>query len=896
MPFLPLRSKSGLVEVKIPIDLPAVPRPDKKSFVLLYFQRGINLNQNNADISFLRRMMVSYTVAMNEEAEICNPYNNNYRYIFVDFPNLINGYCTQDQFEKTWLLLKVLPCSQLILRFLVDTGTPEFIIHAPNLNLSCSRMQMNPNTIAIGNAVQIDLGGGETPQHPVGGPVNPNDVRVIAIDFGNKSSVAAIQTSNNPLPGVDLIHLDSVVALRASDVPVGGGGVPSLCVGTANRAQYLRGGISFATGGQYQGYNTVTREPASIFPEAHKFPKRALSHPDAEIDLSPNFDDTLPFSVELLKVHKNLGGATGPYFRAPKRLPAELFLTDLLERISAWEITGQTERVGTPQRLVVTHPTTAMKKEIIALKRGFARAFLRRMDIYPFGGGNFVITDEKVKNALKISDLSNDKGIVDDLIDEASAAAYYVIRKYLIAEDSCGTRGFHILHPEGTRIIIVDCGAGTTDVASFLVKTRNDHAGGGNHLVLDVSLTKLTGGQGFCGDLITRHVARLVRAKLFVAFGAPLNNPIIQLGNLSPTVSWANIADLKLKIDQVLEIYQNGDYPANFPLIDTIFQIHAAPNTGGMNNEDQSKRLSLFVGEAERIKEKLGEKLRKPPQQDAHGNGTLPLFNLDKAFINDIYKAGAQGGDIPDDLAGIGVYAEEVNQLICKDIERLARSINQAMLLPNGSDPDGVAVSSVILTGKGSLYPYLVKKLREDLSLLDPKNQVKELFELGGHDGIHGVSNLAFELKNCVAMGACWWFADKQDLAPKIQFTNDLAKLLPFDLCVFDSNISSYQIVFPTGTKYDDMVDPDLIKYPNSIIKPGNKITQLTLACRFPGNEELETYVTCTWNNPASEFKIAWNEKEIDFMVTAENMRGKLSRPKDGGNYYFQSPLWSGTL
>lgn len=882
----PIRANSGLVEVKIPLQLPRIPggvSGQGKSFLLLTISNVGVGDSVCTEIPYLNHLRVSYQDISGQKPDIIHAediwtelHKNFESYGVPDFVNY------RKFFEKTWVLVRVASCSAVDVQFLVDTNNPDFANFAPDefvINLNCRRMVPKIPFHGISIPIRIDLGGG---RHPVNSNSNPAAFRpVVSIDFGNQSTVAAIQSSTDQLPDYKLVRLDSIVGLISFDCNHDNQNSQKyLCVGRSQKEHFQRKGVEFVTGGQFQGYNAVTQRPAADLKMAHKFPKRAITHPDAEIDLGKDWDLKTAGniqSLERLKIHSRMTdqGSDG-FALAPKRLPAELFLTDLLERVSALEIDSIPERVGTPAGLVLTHPTTYGAREIMVLKKAVTRAFLRRQNITPCKEqrDNLGIEQED-RPKKKLGGAFNPgfecQSIVDGVIDEASAAAYYYLRKHVISDKTFGIRGFRVLHPEGTRIIIVDCGAGTTDVASFTIKTKDE----GGKLQLEAKLEGLTGDQVFCGDLITRKIGRLIRAKLLSLYLSKTPNPKGQ--KFKPDISWSGFGkDLGQLLNNLLEEYEGGRVRGEFPLIDTIF----LPNDQLL--ESKMTRLGFFVNEAERIKIAIGESIRKDKDRPDH------RVRLDKVFLRNISKDTSPELDNPD---SIFIDDHEIQWLVEKDLRRLASTINQAMLLPTSKtkSPGDHCVSKVLLTGKGSLYPLLGTILRENLSLVDPSKQVQELFELE-----YGAIAPEDALKNCVSIGACWWWADANANGPDINFSSPRLDRLPFDLCVKDGNVNLPKVIFKEGTLYKEMVTAR----PESILEFANKVTQVTLYRRFPGCPDYQPFLDFGFDGEGvKEISISWNEDDLEFEVSGDNRRcHSKSRPDGLTSQYFLSPLWSGTL
>ena len=888
-----VRKYAGLVEYKIPhIGLPVINANDRTVLMVaissdpdqpdsdlpLTFIGGINFTDDNGSPEFLSYNEISATTN-----NMMVPLKNN-------------------SHNKTWKVGIVSENPFISVSFYVNTSAVDF---PDNIQLYLHLLRYSEHNNAVHTILPkpLELGGGRFRFVNQKLAANIYD-GVVAIDFGNNSSVASGTINvNQTLPELISIKRSSMVALK---LPVIHGynqlqlnsPLHQLCVGPQYDANhYSRNGVESWTGNDDE--KGLQKYSAESFSGSHKFPKRSLAHPDSQIDLKINdLNDLNLAKLEVLKAFSEPTDGAEAY-RVPKRLPAELFLSDFLDRVAAIEVPGN-ELLGTPKYIVITYPTTYMRGEIITLRQSFTRAYLRRLNVNPVK--DFGVYDsstnmddlfiKKINEArFDLSSRNNllsvqgryDRGVVSGMIDEASAAAYYFIRKYVVSENNFGVKGFRVLHPEGCRIIVVDCGAGTTDVAAFDLVAIDE---GPNYKKLDVSLAKLTGDHVFCGDFVTMQIARLVKAKMYY-FSKKQQNNIQSLGlnpNF-PNLDFKSQIPVKMVCDFVDSIL---DRDTKAP---TFFQDITGIDTVFSNNTNDIKEnlLRNLIHEADRIKIDISAKL-----QHANQNNNLninPFEQLEPSFLREVQNATANALD---NFGQICVHYSEINELIEADLERLVYTVNHAMIIPSKSDKDVKIISKVLLTGKGSIYPKIIKAFREGLSLVKPDTQVKSLAEIAGANYKH--SDNISELKNCVSMGACWWFADTLSAAPHISFKNQLENLLPFDLQVLNTDTANLVTVFPVNTEYFEMETPMLDKFPNSEIICHTAIISVTLLRRFPGKVESEPYSIFTWNKPSKKFFISWDNKENDFLVCDDNGTAGVKSRAPSSCDYFVSPLWSGKL
>ena len=714
------RKFAGLVEYKIShIDLPVINTNGKSTLMV-----AISTISNNAESPDL----LPFIGGINFTESNGSPVFLNYNDIKVKTLNKMEPL-QNNTHNQTWKVGIVSPNPSISVSFYIDTSAPEFPDDI-KLYLHVKRFCVNSMLVAINQPKVIDFGGGRF--RFVNKKIAANIFDgVVAIDFGNNSSVASVAIGNQQLPELITIKRSSIVTLK---LPVLHGNSQlkpmHLCVGPDyDDNHYSRNGIKTWTGDDDE--KGLQKFSAESFSGAHKFPKRALANPNAQIDLKINNLNQLEAStLEIMKAFSEPTGISETYL-LPKRLPAELFLSDFLDRVAAIEIPGGLELLGTPRYIVITYPTTYMRGEIIALRQSFARAYLRRLNVSPHSNKDFGVFDRKnidhklvnhitQSNIGTISDIhdlddvfiknledakkelvynnnffsaqnGNSKSVISAMIDEASAAAYYFIRKYVISE--FGVEGFRVLHPEGCRIVVVDCGAGTTDVAAFDLNAVNNEAIKSS---LDVSLAKLTGDHAFCGDFVTMQIARLIKAKMYYFSKKPqinLNNlglnvkfPVLNYDSQVDGGSICNFVDL---IVGEWKPNRNADFTwfKDIPGIDTKFNNDT--------NDIKENFLRNLIHEAHRIKVDISEKFNLI-------NNKNPLEKLSSSFLRIVSSINPLNN--LDNFPDICLYYSEINELIKVDLERLVYTVNHAMIIPSGTEEDSKIISQVLLTGKGSIY------------------------------------------------------------------------------------------------------------------------------------------------------------------------------------------------
>jgi len=897
--MLPIRKFSGQIEVTETLDLPNVSPGGTKLTRLCVVIYKPEIHEDGLRDFKCPDFISGITINFHNKLKTSILELNDFREGFNNKLNL--DMFGASNFQKNWVSIHIEPTNDIDCSFLVDTSKESFSRVSQDrgilLYFKVLRYDPKTNNIVTSQAKSLSLGGDKYRlTNNIPGP-NISEFTV-ALDFGNHSSVAAIKVGSDNFKTISMSSIVSInPKLPMDQFPTANdsdGSSPHkyLCAGKYDEIEhhYSRESIQFLTGNDLEkGIRPRSAESTS---GSHRFPKRSLTHPDSQVDLDGNIFSIPKESFDKIFVKEN--NNTQDYL-VPKRLPAELFLTDFFERIAAFDDfpTQQSERVGTPKRIVFTYPTTYMRGAIYSFYKSILRASLRRMNVTPkndkkYGEFSANLSNdeifckdfEKIKNQLNNPYNSRNNNELpkvfsfEGMIDEASASAYYYIRKYLVSRDNFGVDGFRLTHPEGCRIIVIDCGAGTTDAVAFdLIPEKSM-----DRWVLKVKLAQRTGDTVFCGDFVTKQIARLIKAKLYY-FSMGLqkkenSNKLIDSHNQAEPFS-AKILNVKEFINRV---YSNSiqDLNSKYPEL----------NTDGPPGGEGEKYLKELIKESELIKIKL-----------TGINRNIPV-KLNGSFFSKLYEL--LGGDrslsFGDGYKDTSIYVEEINELISDQLDELISTVNNAMVLTrkqNDEKNDNKIIFKVLLTGKGGLYPLVLQRFREKLSVVSPESQVSSLF--GESDKANDTDKIA-ELKNCVSIGACWWCDDQNTVSPEIIFEKTLADVLPFDLVIEIDNIE--KVIFPEGTKYKEMEDPSDEEFPLSKLRTKNSngtvIKCITLMQKFPGNSKAKVLSVYNFNVTPKEsenFKIRWDEKKMDFVVDIIN--GKSGEQSQKDIEYCKSPLWS---
>ena len=838
----------------------------------------------------------------------------------------------------------------ITLKITFDTSHPDFLdsdkVYRFHIKkLSIEQMACYESRAVVDRGYDIQLGGGVFSSRDVGSLV-PNIYKyAIGIDFGNNSSSVCILSDQEPSPETLerelIIQEDSSISICKGEL------LNSTDTYVANsqdtRALFHSNLISAHSGRNALRCNIGKKsshfvgESSEKDPFSHRAMKRSLAHPRSHDDLClkqlPDLSYITQFFDKLGSFKCQATSKDKPFW-VPPRIPAELYLTELFDKIAARPLKQNTHdcskgRVGTPSNIVLTYPITYGLKEIIHYRLCFARAFLRHFNVLQPNPGSRVTARGALPAPLKglegFEKLIDDcQKVVDDpkiknqdvpffpvkgMIDEASAAAYYYIRKFMVNRKNFNLNGFHFQHPEGCRIVIIDCGAGTTDVAAFDVTPVFQGEKSAKRIVkVKVELKKRTGDNHFCGDFVTRQIIRLVKAKIIYA-----NETAGNAGRKIPDA------------DQHLgPSYNQGGPGAGFMSNPNGF-VNAVYRYFNQSIKNSATRQELGFLDTENPHQKpdprkafialkglveLGENLKKEfnkPEIISQGKKNIYPTALGGmkgiGSIIDDYYSKAQDSVLQNSnvaavkarLEKLTIHYEDLKKLIENDqsdghssgqsskggLKSFIDMVKTSIIFPVSEETDDFNeerfVSRVIVTGKGSLFRSIMDLFKENLGLLDPDTQLVNLSSL---------LNDPEQLKRCVSIGASWWLSDRTSPNALIDMDCErLQKVIPYSLGLELGN--GFVVKVPVGTPYSDLND----KLDDSIVT-NTPVKQIRLYKKFPGAKPA-AFCAFEFSNPVTEFRIKWDKEAMEFVVG--NAQKDTSFQGDE-EQYGKSPMWDGTV
>ncbi|MBX9622509.1 MAG: hypothetical protein K2X82_01710, partial [Gemmataceae bacterium] len=398
-------------------------------------------------------------------------------------------------------------------------------------------------------------------------------------------------------------------------------------------------------------------------------------------------------------------------------------------------------------------------------------------------------------------------------LDEATAAAFFHIHRRVF-ERPGGLVRFRYLFPDGVRLLLIDCGGGTTDIALAHAASPPDAP---NLLVVDILAR--TGVRAFGGDVITRQACRLVKAKLALA-AARVRMPTRVPASLQPPPASgpADPPQARAKVEAFLAEVAKLD-PAD-ELVPTRFD----PAKPDHDTADRRTAAHALWQLGERVKRKLGD--GKPVR--LKDLGAEVVGRETSALIAAVLRPlpAAQQSQLLGPIGEITVAPWEVDALVRQPVEQAVAKCNR-LIRRHLSDPaDGgpeQEVEWVVLSGNGARYPLIPKLVREQLHVAGAADRLEADPEY---------------LKAAVAKGAALArMVERVPRAVGIKFNRHLSELLPFDVGYHDMRTNETELLFREYTPYRDLAGQ--VRRVRLVLPPGGAApgTTFVLERRFPGDD-----------------------------------------------------------
>lgn len=500
------------------------------------------------------------------------------------------------------------------------------------------------------------------------------------------------------------------------------------------------------------------------------------------------------------------------------RLPGELLFTHAIRQF-------RQGACGWPPDLVLTYPTTYSPRELRQLARAAARGWLRALgQAQSFESVVEANEDPQLEQAaiavrawLTSSDATArpaDCPLIGLTLDEATAASFFHIYRRVF-EQAGGLLRFRYLHPEGLRLLLIDCGGGTTDIALVhAISPKNTPS------LLEIDVLARTGVRSFGGDHITRETCRVLKAKLGLLLAKVRTPTAVPAGlNALPLTGPTAAEPARVAVEDFIAKVAKLD--PNDELVPTKFNpLRPDPNL------PQRKTAAHALWKlAEKVKRKLGD--GKPVKlkdlgPEATGRESSPLM---AAILRPLPLA--TQNQLLGQIGDLVVSPWEVDALIRKRVDSSVRKCNALIrkhLIDAASDGREHEVDWVVLSGNGARYPLVAKAIRDllhvayidDRLTFDPEN-----------------------LKDAVAKGAAMSrMVERVPRSVGIKFNRHLSDLLPFDVGYHNMRTSATDPLFAEYTPYKELAEQTrLVK----LVLPEGLSTTLgntfVLERRFPGDD-----------------------------------------------------------
>lgn len=498
--------------------------------------------------------------------------------------------------------------------------------------------------------------------------------------------------------------------------------------------------------------------------------------------------------------------------------PAELFVAEMLRKF-------YNQKYGYPQPMVITCPTTFSSSEVRKLRESVYQAWRRsrRLDNRPLQA-----------DAVK--------ALVPQVMDEASAAGFYFLYRDFI--DATGRLpGFRYLYPRGVKLLLYDCGGGTTDISLINAVAVDDR-----HVKIEV--LGRTGHRGFGGDSITEAVFRILKAKLAAALGGPAFPS--ELSEMKGHLESANHG-----IDQK---------------VPTQFDTQGLSRSHTLNNNHIRQRMdaALLIWKwAEQIKYSLSDTA-------GQGDASLPTLGpTDRARLGAPLNLNLNDAR----WEQIKISLEEVNALVDPGILESIRYANHLISARLSREEE---VDAVYVVGNASRYPR-IKEL-----LMDP---VKGLGLGFLESRIVGVRTE--DLKNSVAMGALRALQLSRGLLGiTIHFDPRLMDRLPYDVTYKDLGAIRDTVMFKEHTLYSQLGVREID------VPEGSTARRVSLGRCWPGDKQPEPFLDFDFDKPVKSKLLLWFNNDKQWFVMQEegdSGPGVVGRPPAGSIAYF-APVQTGRL
>ncbi len=550
-----------------------------------------------------------------------------------------------------------------------------------------------------------------------------------------------------------------------------------------------------------------------------------------------------------------------------------------------------------PKKVALTYPTTYSRYELQALRRGVQKGWLRMQAVRQTPGRDAPTADRHLSALARqlqavVSgplDLNTQGGdpVIQLLLDEASAAAFFFLYRRIFEEIDGGLAAFRFLYEHGLNMLLYDCGGGTTDIA--LVRAEVE----ANARTLRITVRRRSGVRNFGGDDITRQMCRLLKAKIQYTIALErkkggLNPPPIS-PNKPPTddAGWKRLA---AELEKFI-----ADMAAADPQ-DLLVPTKTPPNQ--TPTEDRRAAALDLWRMVEAMKVQLSQDKAPPgPASATFTPGEVRLPSPFDRVLNRLSSAVlpadmALQAPLRKKLEAISLTRIEIDALIYDPIQRSVNNCNKLIAevfdARTGADDMPEEVHWVVASGNAVRYPAIQQALRKGLAVPFLDDPSRFTFDPDN-------------AKDATAKGAVLALAAIEGQAQQIdlQFDSDLADRLPFDVGFKTLMVNEVKVLFEEHKRYLDLKTREPVKIPLSeLSKTGVVPNRFTLLRRFPGDPAFVGFLAFEFPDgiQGGHLLLSYDDED-SFEFKAVDGAGNEGRAKDltAGDTY-QAPAQRGDI
>lgn len=549
-----------------------------------------------------------------------------------------------------------------------------------------------------------------------------------------------------------------------------------------------------------------------------------------------------------------------------------------------------------PLKVALTYPTTYSRYELQSLRRAVQKGWLRMQALRQQPGRDVPGLDRElnevgrqlqavVAGPLDLDTQSRDP-VIQLLLDEASAAAFFFLHRKIFEDIDGGLAAFRYLYEHGLNMLLYDCGGGTTDIALVKAVVEKDVR------TLRITVLRRSGVRTFGGDDITRQVCRLLKAKLQYQIALERKKPVNSAPPLTPVKppadahGWKSLAaDLERFI---------ADMAAADPQ-DALVPTKTPP---GQTPTEDRRAASLDLWRlGEQMKYQLSQE--KPPTGPqaatfTPGEARLPPLERDtNTLTRGILPADLQQlAQLRRKLDTVTINRIEIDALVYDPIMRSIANCNKLIAdvfeSKLAADEMPEEVHWVVASGNAVRYPAIQQLLRKHLAVPFLDDPARFTFDPDN-------------AKDATAKGAVLALAAMESQAQQIEpkFDSDLADRLPFDVGYLHLGVNMTKVLFEEHKRYLDLKTREPVKIPLADVSArGVPPRRFSLLRRFPGDPSFTNFLAFEFPEgiQGQHLSVVYDdESEFEFRVTdAAGNEGRAVDLTAGDTY--QAPAQRGDI